>query len=283
MKKASLMSLAILVFAAAAAGMGRSGAGTIDGLWAATVSDSQVKLRLTVFGEGDKDEWNTTLAVPRTRLTGLEFDKDTSFKLTGEAGSISFSGKFTGTKGSGSFTFAPDAGFTSFLEGKKYGRLEDRDLLFLLTGDIDRAYIQELERLGYTDISSSPLVELAIFGVTLEYIKEMQSMGWKALTLSKLVEFKIHGVTKEYIDEMVKIGFKDLSPDKIVELKIHGLTPAYIREIRSACFPDLSLDKILEFKIHGIDKDYIQYCRDLLKGKKELTPDRVISMKINGI
>ena len=61
------------------------------------------------------------------------------------------------------------------------------------------------------------------------------------------------------------------------------MTPAYVKDIRSAGFPDLSLDKILEFKIHGIDKDYIQYCRELLKGKKELTPDRVISMKINGI
>ena len=58
MRKASLISLAILVLAAAAAGVGRSGAGTIDGLWVATVSDSQVKFRLTVFGEDDWDEWN---------------------------------------------------------------------------------------------------------------------------------------------------------------------------------------------------------------------------------
>ena len=55
------------------------------------------------------------------------------------------------------------------------------------------------------------------------------------------------------------------------------------KDIRSAGFPDLSLGKILEFKIHGIDKDYIQYCRELLKGKKELTPELVVKMKINGI
>jgi len=55
-----------------------------------------------------------------------------------------------------------------------------------------------------------------------------------------------------------------------------------IKEVRSAGFPDISLEKIQEFKIHGIDKDYIQYCRDLLKGKKELTPDLVIKMKIDG-
>jgi hypothetical protein len=72
-----------------------------------------------VFGEGDKDEWNTTLTVPRARLMGLEVDKDTSFKLTGEAGAITFSGKFTGTKGTGNFTFTPDAGFVTFLESKK--------------------------------------------------------------------------------------------------------------------------------------------------------------------
>jgi hypothetical protein len=43
------------------------------------------------------------------------------------------------------------------------------------------------------------------------------------------------------------------------------------------------LREILEFKIHGIDKAYIEYCRDLLKGKKELTPDLVVKMQINGI
>ena len=175
MKRASLISLAILVLAAAATGAARSGAGTIDGFWAAIVSDSQVKFRLTVFGEEDRDEWNTTLSVPRTRLTGLEFDKEHSFKLVGDAGAITF----TGMRGSGNFTFAPDAGFISFLEGKKFGRIDDKDLLFLLTGNIDKAFIQELERLGYTDVSSSRLVELAIHGVTLEYIKEMQAFGWK--------------------------------------------------------------------------------------------------------
>jgi len=44
-----------------------------------------------------------------------------------------------------------------------------------------------------------------------------------------------------------------------------------------------SLKESLEFRIHGIDKDYIDYCRELLKGKKELTPELVVKMKINGI
>ena len=242
MKKASLLSLAILILAAAAAAVEGSGAGTVDGLWVATISDSQVKLRLTVFGEGDKDEWNTTLTVPRARLTGLELEKDHSFKMTGDAGTITFAGKFTGTKGSGSFTFAPDAGFISFLEGKKFGRPEDKDLLFLLTGNIDKAYIQELERLGYKDVSSSRLVELAIFGVTPEYIKKMQALGWKDLTLSKLVEFKIHGVTKEFIDEMARAGIKDLSPAKAVELRIFDIGPEYLQSVKSYGLGEVTLD-----------------------------------------
>jgi DNA-directed RNA polymerase specialized sigma24 family protein len=41
--------------------------------------------------------------------------------------------------------------------------------------------------------------------------------------------------------------------------------------------------EIQEFKIIGIDKDYIEYCRELLKGKKELTPELVVKMKIDGI
>ena len=61
MKKVSLISLAILALVAAAAGLGRPEAGAIDGLWVATVSDSEVKFRLTQFGEGDQGEWNTSM------------------------------------------------------------------------------------------------------------------------------------------------------------------------------------------------------------------------------
>lgn len=103
------------------------------------------------------------------------------------------------------------------------------------------------------------------------------------LSLSKIVEFRIHGVTKEYVAEMAKAGFKNLTPDKIMELKIHGLTAKYIKDVRSAGFPDLSLKQALEFKIHGIDKAYIDYCRELFKGKREVTPELVIRMKISGI
>lgn len=283
MKKASILSLAILFLAAAAAGRAISEPGALEGLWTASVMDDQVRFRLTMFGEDERDEWNTSLSVPRARLSGLEFDKDHSFKLTGDAGTITFQGKFSGTRGSGSFTFAPEPTFVEFLAGKKFGRIDDRKLIFLLIGNVDKAYVNNLESLGYADISSSKLVELAIHRVSPEYIKEMQALWGTNLTLSKILEFKIHDITKDYVEEMVKIGFKDLTPSKLLELKIHDVTPQYVKDIRSAGFPDLSPEKVLEFKIHDIDKDYIEYCRGLLKGKKELTPERVIRMKIDGI
>ena len=283
MKKASFLGLAFLLLATVAAGRAASAPGTTEGLWAASVADDQVRFRLTMFGEDERDEWNMSMSVPRARLSGLEFDKDHSFKLTGDAGTITFQGKFSGTRGSGSFAFAPDPTFIEFLAGKKFGRIDDKKLIFLLIGNIDKAYVKSLESFGYADISSSQLVDLAIHRVSQEYIREMQALWGTNLTLSKILEFKIHDITKDYIDEMVKAGFKDLTPDKLLELKIHGLTAKYIKDIRSAGFPDLPSEQILAFKIHGIDKDYIEYCRGLLKGKKELTPERVIQMKIHGI
>ena len=282
MKKASLASLALLFFASIAAGLPHPEAATFDGLWTAAVFEDQIRFRMTVFEETNQGEWNMSLTVARSRLDGLAFDKDHTFKLTGDAGTITFRGKFSEERGTGSFTFVADAGFIEFLAGKKFGRIDDKKLIFFLIGDVDKAYVQNLESLGYADISSSRLVDLAIHRVSQEYIKEMQAFWGTNLSLSKIIEFKIHGITKKYIDEMVKTGFEDLSPNKIVELKIHGLTAAYIQGVRSFGLGEISLDKALEFKIHGIDKEYVEYCKKLLKGK-DLTPDKVINLKIHGI
>jgi hypothetical protein len=312
MKKASCLSLVFLFLTAAVSGWAASELGTVEGLWAASLTGDQVRFRLTVFGEDERDEWNMSLSTSRIRLSGLEFDKDHSFKLTGDAGTITFQGKFSGTRGSGSFAFVPDPAFIEFLAGKKFGRLDDKKLLFLLIGNVDKVYVENLESLGYAGISSSRLVDLAIHRVSQEYIKEMQAVWGTNLTLSKILEFKIHGVSKEYVEEMAKIGFKELTPAKLLALKIHGLTAAYVQSLRSFGLGEISLDRALEFKIHGItkeyvdqmvkagfkdltsddllalkihgiDKEYIDYCRELLKGKRELTPKRVIGMKISGI
>jgi hypothetical protein len=233
MRKASCIGLVILFLAATAAAWAASAPGTVEGLWAASVTGDQVRFRLTVFGEDERDEWNMSLSVSRARLSGLEFDKDHSFKLTGDAGTITFQGKFSGTRGSGSFAFVPDPAFSEFLAGKKFGRIDDKKLIFLLIGNIDTAYIKDLESRGYADISSSRLVDLAIHRVSQEYIKEMQALWGTNLTLSKILEFRIHGVTKEYVEEMAKIGFKDLTPAKLLALKVHGLNAAYVQSVRS--------------------------------------------------
>ena len=61
-----------------------------------------------------------------------------------------------------------------------------------------------------------------------------------------------------------------------------GSSREFIKEIRSTGFEDISLSKLVEFRIHGIDKEYIEYVKDLLKGR-EITPQKVVSMKIQGI
>ena len=104
----------------------------IDGSWVGRVTDDKIRMRLTVFEDDESwGEWNTTVYFDRYEFTGLEFDRDNTFELKREAGTVSFSGKFSGSRGYGDFTFISDVEFREFLAQKEFRKLTDRKLLLL--------------------------------------------------------------------------------------------------------------------------------------------------------
>ena len=211
MKKITSIGLGIfLLILAALPARPAMPAGAIDGLWVASVDPDVIRFRLTAFNDRDDDEWTTSYSIPRKDWPAIEPGKDFSRKWDKDAGSITFTGKFTGDRGSGSFSFVPNPDFVQFLAGRRIGRVDDEKLIFLFLGNIDRTYIQDMEKLGFGDFSSSRLVELAIHRVTIDYVRELQALGWRNLSLSKILEFKIHGITKAYVQDMKSQGFGDL-------------------------------------------------------------------------
>jgi hypothetical protein len=106
-----LISILLGIGAGGPAAAGPAGAASLEGLWTARIADDQVKLKLSIFeDEENSGEWSMSLSLKTSELTGLQFDKDHTFELRREAGVLSFTGKISGGRGSGSFEFAAVSG-----------------------------------------------------------------------------------------------------------------------------------------------------------------------------
>jgi len=146
---------------------------------------------------------------------------------------------------------------------------------------IDENYVQELQRLGYTDVSMKKMMEAKIHGVSTVYVQNLKSAGFANISLDKVINAKIHGVKPEAIKEIQSLGFGDLSLDKIIELKIHGINPAYISDLKSVGFENLTISQVLEAKIHGLNPTSVKEIKAM--GYKDLDFRDIVSAKIHGV
>ena len=108
-------------------------------------------------------------------------------------------------------------------ETSRYGAMNE---VIALLGVLDAVHAVDkaLNELGYSDVSTSKIVECRIHGITAGYIRDIHSTDFKDISLSKLIEFKIHGVDKKYIDYIKDLmKNKKVTADKIISLKIHGI------------------------------------------------------------
>jgi hypothetical protein len=255
---------------------------TIEGRWSGRILRDRIKMVMT-FDRGEKKshDWDWTEHFEKDAFGGLEALEGSRFRLVREAGTIEFEGGFTGKRGQGRLTFLPSETFRSYLEDKGFDELTDRRMLTLCMTDVDREYVDELNRLGFSGFSTSCLIKLAIHDVSTEYIGEIRSMGYDDISLEKLIKFRIHGLDKAFVEDLRKAGYSDLSEEQLLKLSIHGVTSEYIREIRSFGLGDLSLPDILKFRIHGVTREYIDKMEKM--GYRDLPAETLVKCRIHGV
>ena len=146
---------------------------------------------------------------------------------------------------------------------------------------IDENYVQELQRLGYTDVSMNEMMKAKIHGVSAAYVQNLKSAGFANLSLDKVINAKIHGVQPDAIKEIQGLGFGDLSLDKIIDFKIHGVNAAYMNELKSVGFENLTINQVLEAKIHGLNPASVKEIKAI--GYKNLDFRDIMSAKIHGV
>ena len=236
---------------------------THSGTWTANVKETKLQLSFRMKGE---QGGQIGMPVPLAAFQGLSTaDGSTApFRMTREAGTFAFEGRFSGGEGAGHFQFEPSESYAKAMAGLGYSKLTPEEHFKLALFDITTTRIKDLAALGYKDIPLEQLIEVGIFEVTPDYIRALGSAGLTKLSLKQLVQCRIHGVTPERIRALASEGYKDLSLDMLLSMSIHGVSPEFIREIRGMGYPGVTAEDLVKLRIHGIDSGFM---RSLSGGK----------------
>ena len=88
-------------------------------------------------------------------------------------------------------------------------------------------YIALFEKHSNKKPSIREVVEARIHRIDEAYVQEIQRMGFTDLPLRKMMEAKIHNVSASYVESLKNAGYTNLSMDKIISAKIHGVDPLH--------------------------------------------------------
>lgn len=219
-----------------------------EGTWFARIKKEEVCIDF----KSDKDghDWSSNSCFKKSEFPALPA---TEFKLTRDAGTIFFKGKFDGDIGYGQYTFKGDESFSSELKklGVKDLDRDENELFVFFMVNVSKSYVTMLGKNGFEGISKNNLIAMAAMKIDETYIANMKASG-----------------------------FKDLEAHELISSKAMKMDGAYVKEIRDAGYPDISMNELIAFKAQGIDKSYIQELKSIYSGSGELpSAQQVLSYK----
>jgi len=180
MTRKTIAGLAIVIlFLSAGTALARPAAAKIDGFWAARLLDDgdPAPPSLRLGRRNSPGEWSMTMKIDLSELSGFAPDKELTFHLKRDAGTFVPDGKDQRRQGGPGRSISPLIPLSSISWPLKATADHRPGRHPPLHGQIDKAYIQGLVSLGFTEISTAKLVEMAIHGVTLDYIRGPAGAG----------------------------------------------------------------------------------------------------------
>ncbi|HJQ40953.1 MAG TPA: hypothetical protein VKB93_27765 [Thermoanaerobaculia bacterium] len=206
----------ILLAVALSAGLATAASAELHGSWTATLDEKRPdRMHVSIVRNGWNHFGNTMKTADFAGLTPAQISSSTQtpvqFKLTREAGTLTFEGTFKRGDGAGQYSF-----------------------------DANPGYIQSLRSLGVTfelprdreKTEEQALFELALIDVSTAYIRTMQGEGYRE-SFATYKKMRLFNVTPEFIHQLADAGYSNLPADKLVKLKIHGVDIDYIRKMNS--------------------------------------------------
>jgi hypothetical protein len=197
-----------------------------EGTWFATIKNEKITIRFEKDEEGKGTNSSTFLL---SEFKNLPRDKEGSFQLVRDAGTMNFTGKFTGNMGMGSYSYSPDQAFMDYLkkEGVDVGGKDDSSVFFAI--DLSRSYINMLKKQGYTHLTKENLIPLAAMKIDESFIRDIRSNGFPEVSLEDLIPLKALNVDGAYIKDIRKSGYQNLSVSQLITFKAQNITGDFIK------------------------------------------------------
>ena len=267
---------------------GRKSGGGIEteGSWFATIKDDKISFQF----KRDDDEHSSfnTSSFELKEFTNLPRGTAGTFKLTREAGTIEFNGKFEGDQGMGKYKFIPDNAYGTDMGSQLNEKLNDRDLMVFFFIDIKKSYVQMLKNQGYSDIDKDEIIPLAALNVSESYIKSLKESGFKNLSLKDLIPFKSLGIDGTYIKE-IRENYPNISAHQLISFKAQNIDKNYIEKVKKAEAKgekgengdSENPDDLVAFKALDVDDEYISSFKTV--GLTNISRRDIIPMKSLGI
>ena len=156
----------------------------------------------------------------------------TSFKLTRDAGTMEFTGKFEGNKGMGEYKFIANKSYVDYMNGELKEKLDDEDQLAFFFVDIKKSFIPMLKGEGYSNIEKDELIPVAALEIDQAYIRSIKNAGFKDVSLEDLVPLKAMKIDAAYIKEIRDAGYKNITTEELIAFKAQGIDKAYITKMK---------------------------------------------------
>ncbi|MET0945696.1 MAG: M56 family metallopeptidase [Flavobacterium sp.] len=252
-----------------------------EGSWFATIKGNTVSVQ---FKSDENNNSNSTFQL--NEFKDLPKDKQGTFTLTREAGIMTFTGKFEGNNGMGTYKFTANKDYRTAMSKEGIDLEDDEDFMVFFMINIKQSYVQMLKKNGYNNLDKDEVIPLAALEVNEGYITSIKQ-AIPDIDLDDLVPFKSLGIDKAYIEEIRKSGYKDLSAGNIIALKSQGIDAKYIKDFKSSTNSKKNNndagdeedkgDDVIAFKSLGIDQAFIDSYKKI--GYNDLSNDDLMALK----
>jgi len=247
-----------------------------DGSWFITTTDS--KLRFELKAEEDDHSWSHSMTVDKTEINPFPGMGNVSFKLTREAGTMTFTGQFDGQQGFGHFHFQADEAYFKAITEMGVEELNSRRQISLFLCNVKKDYASMVVRNGYPHIGAKELVSLSAMHIDQEFIQYWRGSGLVESDEPRtLITLKAQDIDKGYVEELKAAGYDHLTARELVSLKAQRINGAYVRSMgRRKDNEAIPVRELITYKAMKIDSGYLASLRKL--GYTDLEPREVTSL-----
>lgn len=265
----------------------------IEGTWSGRVYVSEraasdpERLQLQINLDEDRTRgWNNWgQSIPVSAFSNLpsrlDAPQDVQFELRRDAGVIAFRGRFENGRGIGHLAFTANRAFARALAQETNEAPADRELFAYAVLDVSRAFVAELQAMGFGDVTLTRARKLRIHGTTADFIRGIRAAGYPDVDLDDVLKLRIHGVTSSYIAGLKEAGLQNPSLGEVLQSRIHGVTPKFATDMAAAGYANAGFRQLRKFRIHGVTPAYVRQMADL--GYRDVDADTLVKFRIHGI